>query len=322
VSADEKKSDGLGLKVGADGVAASASDAALVRIGQAFNWLMPKKAARARISAALADSVAQKIRANSTLNEAELYFFAQVFEHQGRLLANREAVAEEVERVLPGVGERIKALPPSPVASPSAGFVAKAESIASEVTEDEVRTLFAGLIAAEACRPGSVSLRTLEIIRSLDPSSARAFNRFCRFVSDGDGVVADGAEEYLAAQDLGMDVRLNLQDVGLIDSDTHLRIPGGSTIRLHFGDRQIGIHLSKSWGAFDDFWLEYFRLTTAGKEMARVLPYEPDYGYFDVICQAIADRLGGAGQVGYKLPESEDWMVVPPSKNAKGPYGR
>jgi hypothetical protein len=186
---DQKNTDGISLEVKADGAAARVSDQALSRIGEAATWLMPRRAARVRITAALSERVAEKIRDGSPLNEDERFFVGLLFEKEGRLLGNREAAAEEIQRVLPEVNDRLKELPPAPEATPSQSFINRAEGIASEVSEDEIRQLFARLVAGEIIRPGLISLRTLETVRSLDARTARAFDAFCRFVINGNVVV-------------------------------------------------------------------------------------------------------------------------------------
>src|SRR5262245_20785777 len=116
---DQKNNDGISLELNAEGAAARASDQALSRLGEAANWLMPRRAAKVRITAALAERVAEKIRAGSPLNEAEMFFVGQFFEKEARLLGNRESAAEEIHRVLPEVNDRLKELSPAAQTAPS-----------------------------------------------------------------------------------------------------------------------------------------------------------------------------------------------------------
>src|SRR5215510_13203242 len=128
---DQKSNDGISLELNAEGAAARASDQALSRLGQAATWLMPGRAARVRITAALAERAAEKIRTGSPLNEAEMFFVGQFFEKEARLLGNREAAAEEIQQVLPEVEDRLKELPPVAQDAPSETFFNRAEGIAS-----------------------------------------------------------------------------------------------------------------------------------------------------------------------------------------------
>jgi hypothetical protein len=153
----KKDEPALSVEVGAEHVGAQVSDRALSRFGEAAAWLFPKKDAKAKITAALAQRVAEKIKSGTPLDESELYFIGRMFDREARQLANTERIAERTQLFLPEVQRRLEEVPHNDddsVANPGA-FVSRAESVAAEITEDDVRDLFARVLAGEISMPGS-----------------------------------------------------------------------------------------------------------------------------------------------------------------------
>ena len=144
VGQDHKDKPAIVVEVGSDRVSAQVSEGALARLGDAVAWLAPKHSAKVKITAALAESVAIKIKSHEALDDQDEYFVSAMFHKEARKLANQEAVAQRVGEVLPEVQDRVRLLPPYRDRGTSRAFLGRAESIAAEITEDEFRDLFAG----------------------------------------------------------------------------------------------------------------------------------------------------------------------------------
>jgi hypothetical protein len=95
--------------------------------------------------------------------------------------------------VLPEVTARVSSLPAASGTPESSNlFMSRAETVAAEALESEVRDLFARVLAGELSRPGSFPTRALDVIRSLDPATARTFRDFCNYTFASIFVVREG----------------------------------------------------------------------------------------------------------------------------------
>jgi hypothetical protein len=249
------------------------------------------------------------------LNEAELFFVGQLFEKEARLLGNREAAAEEIQRVLPEVDDRLRELPPAPEATPSQSFINRAEGIASEISEDDIRQLFARLVAGEISRPGSISLRMLEAVRSIDARIARAFDKICRFVMSGDAVIREGdVAKFLDGRGINYEARTELEDAGLIQVIGGLDFQTGGQYVLRYGQRRLRLKIEREEKYFPTVFIPTYRLTRIGRELASVLPFNPEDDYFDLVCAAIAAKVGDRGIVEHAAAGSGKWTRVDTTK--------
>lgn len=85
------------------------------------------------------------------------------------MLAVAEAAAAELgDETVPGDGP-----------DPDLDWAARFFSSVQDVSSAEMQELWARLLAGEVRRPGSTSIRTLEILRNLDRRVAEAFQRLC-----------------------------------------------------------------------------------------------------------------------------------------------
>jgi hypothetical protein len=93
----------ISVEVGTQKVSASISHGALSRLGQVAAWLFPRKDAKAKITSALADAVAHKIKTGSRLNEVEQYFVGRMFDREVQAVTISEQLSHQVQAVLPDV---------------------------------------------------------------------------------------------------------------------------------------------------------------------------------------------------------------------------
>jgi uncharacterized repeat protein (TIGR03899 family) len=96
---------------------------------------------------------------------------------------------------------------------------------AQDISDDEMQELWARILAGEVVRPGSFSLRTLELIRNLSKKEAEtftrianltitSFNRPCVFKGNGNN------DEFLTKFGCNFEDRLLLVELGLLQADT------------------------------------------------------------------------------------------------------
>jgi hypothetical protein len=309
---EQENEPAIGFEVSPESVSAHVSEGTLARLGDAVAWLVPKRAAKVKITAALADRVATKIQSGDSLDDQEQYFIGLVFKKEARKLANQEAAAQRVREVLPEVQERVQLLPPYEDRGTSRIFVDRAETIAAEISDDEIRKLFAQVLAGELCRPGSSSLKTLETIRILDPNVASLFERLRAFAFDFEWICDEGPVRDVVKQaGIGPDEIMELDDAGLV-SHSHVRQitigPSKEERVAVYGDRQLRIRTASTpTQAIHAF--SSLRLTSTGCEIARVLEPQVDAEYFVAVGQWLSNLLGANAVVDWRREPSKEWIA-------------
>ena len=168
-----------------------------------------------------------------------------------------------------------------------------------DVSSKDMQVLWARILSGEVERRGSTSVRTLEILRNLDQSTAAVFRRLrsaCVFLSATEGVILDArvpspggnaATNSLGAHGLDFGVLNRLNEHGLIISDYNSWFDYQLAIGLAVDDR-IAVRMpfgfqGKRWmlAAQDDrkmgepYRLSGVALSISGLELARVVELEP-----------------------------------------------
>jgi hypothetical protein len=338
VGQDHKDKPAIAVDVGPDSISAHVSEGALARLGDAVAWLAPKHSAKVTITAALAERVAIKIKSHEALDDQEEYFVSAMFHKEARKLANQEAVVQRVGEVLPEVQDRVRLLPPYRDRGTSRAFLGRAESIAAEITEDEFRDLFAQVLAGEVSRPGSFSMRTLEIIPLLlDPAVASSFDVLRRLAFNiqtnaggtpewGTGWIWNDDTLFPALNRAGIaqygeKLAINdLVEAGLVRQDIFLptRLSNDSSddyFVFRYGDQLLRIQ-PVSGQEIVHGTLSGLRLTRTGREIASVLAQRVDAEYFDDAGQWLSNLLGASAVVELRREPSKDWIAIPVSKKS------
>ena len=131
--------------------------------------VLAKRDAKAKIIEATADAEAGHIRTKGELEDLGMRW---LFEEQMRQRCQDEVVAAALE----GVGdERIRADTPDP----HPDVVRLLLDGAGYVSQDELQVLWGKTLAGEVRKPGSVSRRTISVLRTMDQHVAAIFARFC-----------------------------------------------------------------------------------------------------------------------------------------------
>ena len=204
---------------------------------------------------------------------------------------------ENIESV---VNEAAKQLGDKTVADdePDHDWTARFFNHVQDVSSKDMQVLWARVLSGEVERRGTTSVRTLEILRNLDQSTAGLFRRFCSscvFLSAGENVLLDArvsslggnaAANSLSAYGLGFGVLNRLNEHGLIISDYNswfdyrlaigLAVDDRTTVRMPFvfqgrrwvlapqDDREIG----------QPYRLSGVALSISGRELARIVELE------------------------------------------------
>lgn len=140
------------------------------------SWVAPDYAARVKLTAALAESTSAAIAAGAPLSAEQEFLLARALRREERAVTSQARTMALVTNCLPSVDQQMRGLPPSTKPT-SEAFVRHAEAAAEIVNDAEIARIFARCLAGEACRPGTISVATLEVVKLLDPETAEAFNR-------------------------------------------------------------------------------------------------------------------------------------------------
>ena len=183
-----------------------------------------------------------------------------------------------------------------------------------DVSSDEMRTIWAKILAGQVERPGSTSARTLTILKNLDRRSASLFNTLCSvcvsirpagdFVLDARVPSMGGqpAQNCLQKYGLSFDSLNILNEYGLIISEYNSYYGYGLSIGITTGAPEQG-SLRIPFAFQNRFWvlepaLEFrlggeFRLsgvalTQAGRELQRVIEPEQNHQFLQDLSEFFA----------------------------------
>ncbi|TGE29750.1 DUF2806 domain-containing protein [Hymenobacter metallicola] len=130
---------------------------------------------------------------------------------------NREAVQDFAAQALANE-EDVSEEPVNP------DWTARLFNISQEVSSEEMHALFGKILAGEIKKPGSFSLRTLEVVRNLTSNEAALLKKVAPFVcnSKGTGVLLTGLSDYdgefLSRQGISHLDKVTLSDAGLLSA--------------------------------------------------------------------------------------------------------
>ena len=210
---------------------------------------------------------------------ATVFVAEQLLGDQGR-----QNIADIMERAWEEVGD--EEVDPN---GPSVDWWHRLYDCGKFVSNEDLQVLFAKVVAGEMKRPGSIAYSTLEVLRRLDPESARIF-RIWRSMSVSDdrslnlctlGYRTNQLEDY----GLSLGDFARLQEVGLIDHlSTEIGLMWG--LSATFQEPDADITMSKLFQYLNKRWVVY-RLdplntkiqdmkivpaTRAGVEIGHVVP--------------------------------------------------
>lgn len=155
------------------------------------------------------------------------------------------------------------------------------------VSDNEMQSLWARVLATEANAPGSLSKRTVNILSDLDKNDADLFTKLCGFGWDIGGVVPlifDVQGEIYKKHGINFDTLSHLENIGLIQlaATTGFAIGGLSkkdTVH-YYGQR---LHLEMYRDNDNQLMVGKVLLTKIGKELAPICGSKPIVGFYEYV---------------------------------------
>jgi len=163
---------------------------------------------------------------------------------------------------------------------------------ASMVSNDDLQSLWAKVLAGELKAPGEYSLRTLEFLKNLSRQEAESIQRLCPFVANRKHIFTYG--EMSLQPDVGLDFPLQMQELGLISGVGGLGLsarwkpnaigPGEFMQALYMGSEAV---IARTADANKTFALNMYRVTPLGVQVLALNPMEPPEPYVRAVAEAI-----------------------------------
>lgn len=162
-----------------------------------------------------------------------------------------------------------------------ANFLGKARI----VSDEEMQSLWARVLAGEANAPGTFSKRTVNCLADLNKSEAVLFTRFCGFVWEIASLrplVFDYKEKIYSRHGINFDRLTDLENIGLIQFSTVVqfkRIGFPKRISVFYFGRQLVLEFPKD--ADNEIIIGQTQLTRIGQELAPICGSEPVEGFWE-----------------------------------------
>jgi hypothetical protein len=186
-----------------------------------------------------------------------------------------------------------------PNGTPDEDWITRFFNYAQDITSDEMQELWGRILAGEIKKPGSYSLRTLDLIRNLTKSDAMTFERVAKFAieaPDGNWIVAVHDKNWLIRnrQIVPMHQFL-LAELGVMyPSDLSLQAfndPDSTQVALLSDDYLLLLDRGEIKGKVE---LPIWKFTGIGRELLPLIQKPLDDEYFDSIGRFFIRNKGKA----------------------------
>ncbi|WDR00712.1 DUF2806 domain-containing protein [Devosia sp. J2-20] len=195
---------------------------------------------------------------------------------------NREAVAKKT------IEQLAEDPAPSESAGPSDDWLNVFEDQAAKASSDDLRNLFAQILAGEVRKPGTFSLSTMQLVAVLDRPIAQMMEALAPLVWDGKTVFKIAADEKLNYSEL-----LELEDAGIVTLGSgNLQMEKPISPDGIIGFNQRGIVLIGRFERTGKVGFPAYSITRKARALMEILNAPPD-----VRASAAAMWKAGATQV-------------------------
>lgn len=242
-------------------------------VSPATTWLQGKAdASQIRsVAEAQGDAAALKVRAQIRLER-------EYVRHQRNLETIGKSAKQLLQEPLSAAG-LVKEPPPV-----SEDWASRFFSAAQEVSNEQMQSLWAKILAGEIRKPNSFSLRTLDVVRNLSETEARLFEKVSPFAIHPNighppfvPFILNVAGAYFEKQGLDFGEIITLSDAGLMNEarlSINLSTEPGETV-CQFGTRVLVIPERKPVGS------TVMVFTRAGAELLSLTKAETPPGYIE-----------------------------------------
>lgn len=196
---------------------------------------------------------------------------------------------QNIEAICANAAEELAEDTEIPTNKPEPEWISRFFNIAEEISTDELQSIWGRILSGEIKKPGSFSLRTLDVLRNLSKKEADNFAKLCNYILctvdkaiflDSDNIDFK-TQAKLSFQDI-----LALKDAGLIfESQLQFIIkPDVAMKSIYFIYGPIVLLFDRTK---DTSQIEHIVgvLTKVGRELLQLVHIQPDMNYVKYVCQ-------------------------------------
>ena len=189
---------------------------------------------------------------------------------------NIESVVDQAYAMLEGE----EPIPDEPIDS---DWINRFFSSVQEISSEQMQLIWSRILAGEVKKPGSFSLRTLDTLRNINQKEAEMFVQIAPFlVSSESALVLSSDKALLAKYGIPYGMIVALDECGLINSSSFLsldiQLSEQNETTIYTRERIARIKPINNENVNIKFGV--YLLTTAGKELSKIIDTQPNNDYF------------------------------------------
>ena len=246
-----------------------------------------------------AEAVVDRIRTTAEIERAELLQRA-AFRFLAEEMKRQENIESIIRTALPDVSERAK---PEQIHD---DWIANFFDECRLISDAQMQTLWARILAGEANSPGKFSKRTVGLLASMDKSDASTFSMLCRFactIPPLTPIIYGYTQEIYSQNGIDFAFLTHLESIGVIrlnlDSTFMFMVDGleQNTVADYFG-RKIPLKFAGNdkMRKRNELATGQVMFTQAGEQLAGICGAKPLDGFFEFL---------KASWAGYAIPRPE-----------------
>ncbi len=230
--------------------------------------------------------VLAKAEAKKTLIEgdAKIELIERAKQRLGNIEINRQINIEEIaEKSIKYLDENVSEKPVED------DWKTRYFNKAQDVSDEDMQEIWAKILAVEVSKPGTISLRTLEIISNLSKIEAEKFQIACTLATDKSFIWKLNSQNSLNDFNLNYGDLMILRDAGLTHYNdnlilTHKYIPQISGTIVLIGNKHYHIKYPNNFEG-RDFIINQIAFTKAGEELCILIDIELNVNYLNKIIE-------------------------------------
>lgn len=192
---------------------------------------------------------------------------------------------------------------------PDADWTARFFDCVQDVSSEDMRKIWAKLLAGEVESPGRTSLRTLDALRNMTKKDAEIFREVCDFVINGDFVFYNDSVQDLDG--LNYTKLIHLQDCQLVTAGQGLvtKLAWGEPPHIRLTHHGGFLELSKenrSEKAQRELEIPVVVLTTAGQELSQLAQGYVDMKYLRALARFLKSKGSNLAYTKKVEPSTDD----------------
>ena len=195
---------------------------------------------------------------------------------------------QNIEAICANAAEELASESEVPENKPEPDWINHFFDMAEKVSSEDLQFWWGRILAGEIKRPGSFSLRTLEVLKNLSRQEAENFLKLSKYIIEDSDGQAFFLEEVKDKSILSLSEIMGLVEAGLISSITplNLSLTIGPLNQQYFFYASSVLSFEKE-KHICTVYSSMILLTKSGYEILKLITIEPDMEYVKLIAQKI-----------------------------------